>query len=101
MIEIVAFAGALADAGEHRIAAVLLGDIVDEFLDDHGLADAGAAEQADLAAARIGRQQVDDLDAGDQHLRFRRLVGEGGSFRMNRTASRRLRSGPLRPPARR
>ena len=86
MIEIVAFAGALADAGEHRISAVLLGDIVDEFLDDDSLADAGAAEQPDFAAARIGRQQVDDLDARNQHLRFRRLIGEGGSFRMNRPA---------------
>jgi hypothetical protein len=27
-----------------------LGDVVDQLLDQHGLADAGAAEQADLAA---------------------------------------------------
>ena len=50
--EVVALAGALADAGEHREAAVLLGDVVDELHDEHGLADAGAAEEADLAAAR-------------------------------------------------
>jgi len=31
VIEVVALAGALADAGEHRQAAVLLGDVVDEF----------------------------------------------------------------------
>ena len=59
VIEVVAFAGALADAGEHRQAAVRLGDVVDQFLHGHGLADAGAAEQADLAAlgvrARAGR----------------------------------------------
>ena len=59
VIEVVAFAGALADAGEHREAAMRLGDVVDQFLDEHGLADAGAAEQADLAAARIGREQVE------------------------------------------
>ena len=29
--EVVAFAGALADAGEHRDAAVRLGDVVDEL----------------------------------------------------------------------
>src|SRR5712692_9802263 len=52
VIEVVALAGALADAGEHRVAAVLLGDVVDELHDDDGLADTGAAEQADLAAAR-------------------------------------------------
>ena len=77
VIEVVALAGALADAGEHRIAAMRLGDVVDQFLDQHRLADAGAAEQADLAAARIGREQVDDLDAGDQDLRFGRLVDIG------------------------
>jgi hypothetical protein len=59
VIEVVALAGALADAGEHRGAAMALGDVVDQLLDEHGLADAGAAEQADLAAlgvrARGGR----------------------------------------------
>ena len=59
VVEVVALAGALADAGEHRDAAVALGDVVDQLLDEHGLADAGAAEQADLAAlarrARAGR----------------------------------------------
>ena len=52
MIEIVTFAGTLADAREHRQAAVLLGDVVDELEHVDGLADAGAAEQADLAALR-------------------------------------------------
>ena len=51
-IEVVALARALADAGEHRHAAVLLGDVVDELHDRDGLAHAGAAEQADFAAAR-------------------------------------------------
>ena len=51
-VEVVALAGALADAGEHGHAAVRLGDVVDELHDEHGLADAGAAEQADLAALR-------------------------------------------------
>ena len=47
---------ALADAGEHRVAGVLLGDVADQLLDDDRLADAGAAEDADLAAlARTGR----------------------------------------------
>jgi hypothetical protein len=50
VVEIVAFAGALADAGEHGIAAVALGDVVDQFHDDDGLADARAAERADFAA---------------------------------------------------
>jgi hypothetical protein len=50
VVEVVAFAGAFTHACEHRNAAVALGDVVDQFLDQHGLAHAGAAEQADLAA---------------------------------------------------
>ena len=84
VIEVVALAGALADAGEHRVAAVRLGDVVDQFHDQHGLADAGAAEQADLAALGIGREQVDDLDAGDQDCRLGRLVGIGRRLLMDR-----------------
>ena len=84
VIEIVAFAGTLTHAGEHGHAAVALGDVVDEFLDQHGLADAGAAEQADLAALRIGREQVDDLDAGDENGRFGRLVDEQRGFGVDR-----------------
>jgi hypothetical protein len=74
--EVVAFAGALADAGEHGHAAVGLGDVVDELLDEHGLADAGAAEEADLAALSVGGEQVDDLDARLEDLDLRRLIDE-------------------------
>ena len=74
--EVVAFARALADAGEHRHAAVLHGDVVDELHDDDGLADAGAAEEPDLAALQVRLEQVDDLDAGLEHLQLGRLVLE-------------------------
>jgi hypothetical protein len=53
-----------------------LGDVVDQLLDEHGLADARTTKQADLAALGIGRQKVDDLDARFKDLRFRRLLGE-------------------------
>ncbi len=65
-----------------------LGDVVDQFLDDHGLADAGAAEQADLAAFGIGREQIDHLDAGDENLGFRRLFGIERRVRVDRTRLR-------------
>ena len=84
MIEVVAFAGALAHAGQHRIAAIGLGDVVDQFLHGHGLAHAGAAEQADLAALGIGAEQVDDLDAGDQDFGRAGLFGKGGGFAVDR-----------------
>jgi len=53
---------------------VLRGDVVDELLDDHGLADSGAAEQADLAALHVWSEQVDDLDARLEDL-VRRVEG--------------------------
>ena len=64
--QVVALAGALPHPGEHRGATEVLGDPGDHLLDEHGLADAGTAEQADLAALHVRGEQVDDLDAGDQ-----------------------------------
>ena len=90
VVEVVALARALAHAGEHRHAAMRLGDVVDQLLDDHGLAHAGAAEQADLAALQVGRQQVDHLDAGDQDLRRGRLFLEGRRIAVDRVALRRV-----------
>jgi peptide chain release factor 1 len=77
-----------------------LGDVVDQFHDQNGLAHAGAAEQADLAALGVGRQQVDDLDAGDEDLRFRRLLDKAGAaWWMARVDL--VLPGRLRRPARR
>ena len=66
--EVVALTGALADPGEHRHTTVVARDAGDHLLDEHGLADAGTAEQADLAALDVGGHEVDDLDAGLEHL---------------------------------
>ncbi len=74
MIEVVAFAGALADAGEHRVTGMLHRDVADQLHHVHGLAHAGAAEQADLAALGERADQVDHLDAGLEQLRARGLV---------------------------
>ena len=92
VVEIVAFARALADAGEHRDAAVELRDVVDQLHDDDGLADAGAAERADLAALEERADQIDDLDAGREHLRRGRLLDE----RRGRTVNRVVLLGPHR-----
>ena len=86
MIEVVAFTGPLADTGEDRVAAEHLGDIVDQFLDQNRLADAGAAEQADLAALGVGAEQVDDLDAGRQDFRRRGLLVKGRGRTVDRGA---------------
>ena len=53
-----------------------LGDVVDQFHDDDRLADARAAERADLAALREGADEVDDLDARFEHGRLGVLVDQ-------------------------
>ena len=100
--EVVPLARALPDPGEDRHAAVLPGDVVDQLLDEHRLADAGAAEEADLAAADEGRDQVDDLDARLEDLHLRREVLERRRVAVDRTSARRpRRAPPCGRPARR
>ena len=65
-------------------------DVVDQLLDDDRLADAGAAEQADLAALQVRLEQVDDLDAGLEHLQLGRLLLERRRGAVDRPALLRL-----------
>ena len=83
-----ALAGALPDAGEDGHAAVLLGEVVDQLLDQHRLADARAAEEPDLAALDVGRDQVDALEARLEDLDLRREVAEGRRVAVDRPALR-------------
>ncbi len=81
-----ALARPLAHAGEHRDAAVLLRQVVDQLLDQHRLADAGAAEQPDLAALDVRSDQVDDLEPGLEDLDLRREVAERRRVTVDRPA---------------
>jgi hypothetical protein len=76
VVQVVPFARAFTDAGEHRHAAMEFGDVVDELHDDDGLADPGTTERAHLAALQEGADQIDDFDTGREHLWRRRLVHE-------------------------
>jgi hypothetical protein len=73
--KVIAFTGTLADASEHRVAAVLGGDVVDQFHDDDGLADTGPTEEPDFSTLLVGSQQVDNLDAGFENLLLGVLLG--------------------------
>src|SRR5205823_6542461 len=81
-----AFAGSFADAGEDGIAAVLLGDAGDELLNDHCFAQAGAAEEAGLAAAEEWREQVDDFNAGFENFGLGRQIDKIGRLAMDGAA---------------
>ncbi len=80
------FAGALAYACEDGDAGVLRGDVVDQLLDEHGLAETRAAVEADLPTADERRSEVDHLHAGLEHLELRRQLGELRSVPVDRPA---------------
>ena len=83
-----ALARPLADPGEHRDALVALHHGVDQFHQQHGLADAGAAEHRRLAAECQRHQQVDHLDAGFEHRGRGGLRGERRRRAMDRQPGR-------------
>ena len=55
-----------------------LGDVVDELLDEHSLADTSTTEETNLTTTSVGGEEVDDLDTGLQDLSGGRLVDERG-----------------------
>ena len=81
--EVITLTAALADAGEDRVGRVLHTHVMDQLLDQNGLTDTCAAEEADLTALRVRLQQVDDLDTGLEDLDRGTLVLELRRFPMN------------------
>ena len=69
---------------------MFLGYVVDEFLDEHGLAHACAAEETDFSALEIRFQQVYDLYAGEKHFLGGLEVFEFRGFAVDREAAARL-----------
>ena len=67
--QFVPLARALADPGENRNAGMPFDSGADQLHDQHGLADARAAEHGRLAAFYERCQQIDDLDAGVKYLK--------------------------------
>ncbi len=86
MVQVVSFAGPFTDTGEHRVATEQFRDVIDQFHDQNRLAHTGTAEQANLAALHVWAEQVDDLDTGDEHFGFGRLVDEFRRFCVDRAA---------------
>ena len=89
MIKVVTLAGSFAHTGKNRIAAVSFGNIVNQFHNQHGLANARTAEQTDFTALNIRFQQVNNFNAGRQNLCFGRLVNK----RRRRTVNRIIGTG--------
>src|SRR5579863_180175 len=82
--QVIAFTRALADSGKHRESAVLLGHVVNEFLNENGFAYASAAKQADFSTLQEGLDEINDLDAGLKHFCGCRLVFKQRCWTMDR-----------------
>ena len=65
---------------------MVLSHALDHLLDEDGLTDARTAEETNLAALHVGGQQVDDLDAGLEHLGARLELVEGRGLTVDRPA---------------
>ncbi len=74
IIQIIPFPGTFAYPREDRVAAVLHGDVVDQFHDQYGFSHAGPSEYADLAALGKRAEKIDGLDPGFQKFRRRPLL---------------------------
>ena len=86
--KLVPFADPLADPSEHGDALVNADDGAHEFHQHHRFADAGAAEQACLAAAGQGTQEVQHLDAREQGLDHGAVQVQRGWGSVQRRAGR-------------
>ena len=72
---------------------MLLGEVVDELLDEDRLADAGATEEPRLAAADVGLEKVDGLDARLEDLGLGGQVLECRGRVVNRVVLHVIRDG--------
>jgi hypothetical protein len=54
VVQVVTLTGTLADTGKDRVTTVGLGDVVDQLLDEDGLADTSTTEQTNLTATGVG-----------------------------------------------
>ena len=59
------------------------GHALNHLLNEDGLTHAGAPEQADLAALNVGGEQVNDLNAGLEHLLLGLQLVEGRGLAVN------------------
>ena len=75
--ELLALARSLADSSEYGDPFLVLGGAANQLHHQDGLADAGTPEHPGLTATDERRQEIDDLDAGLEHLALAALILEG------------------------
>jgi peptide chain release factor 1 len=80
VVQIVTLTSTLTDTSEDGVTTVSLGDVVNELLNEDGLADTGTTEKTNLTTTGVGGEEVDDLDTSDKNLGRGGLVNELGGL---------------------
>ncbi len=89
VVKVVTFTGTFTNACEYGVTAVRFSNVVDQFHDQNGLANACAAEQTDLTTLCVRSEKVNNLNARYEDFSFGRLFDILRSFLVNRaTCSR-------------
>jgi peptide chain release factor 1 len=86
VVQIVTLTGTLTDTSEDGVTTVSLGDVVDELLNEHSLADTGTTKETNLSTTGVGSKKIDNLDTSDEDLSRGGLLNELGGFGVNRKA---------------
>lgn len=86
VVQIVTLTGSLTDTSEDRVTTVGLGDVVDELLNKHSLADTSTTEQTNLSTTGVGGKKIDNLDTSGKNLSGGGLLDEFGGFGVDRKA---------------
>ena len=84
VVQIVTLTGTLTDTGEDGVTTVSLGNVVDELLNEDGLADTSTTEETNLSTTSVGGEEIDDLDTSDENLGSGGLLNELGSLGVDR-----------------
>jgi sugar (pentulose or hexulose) kinase len=84
VVQIVTLTSTLADTGEDRVTTVSLSDVVDQLLNEDGLADTSTTEETNLSTTSVRSEQIDDLDTSDQNLGRGGLVSERRGISVDR-----------------
>jgi hypothetical protein len=83
VVQIVTLTGTLSDTSEDGVTSVVLGNVVDQLLNENSLSDTGTSEETNLTTTSVGGEQIDDLNTGDENLGDDGLVNELGSLAMD------------------
>ena len=83
MVKVVALTGTLTDASENGHSAVGFRDVIDEFEDDDGRADASTTKGAGFATLDEGANEIDHFDTGLENFGLGILLQKSRGFAVN------------------